>query len=532
MITHRGIFLLVSLFTGVLLLSNFIDYQHTLSTGDHGLVLYAAEATLRGEVPFHDYHYFYGPLMPYYYGLMLKIFGNTISGVLVGELLLRLLCGILIYSALSLFIHPFLSFAGSLWFWVYNKEFFYTYNHIGINVASLFIFLMVCQYLKNSNVKCLHAALVGCVMAGLVKLSFGIVLCLGLFLSVLFINIVEKRMHPAKFYAAVLLGTPLLILLSNWAFVVGLPFYIIKQCYQYFGTDAVASYYPDLPTAAKYFIGLGYKGVVKSWYSELLLIIIAIIGMANIYEAKKGRITEFGLKGFMTLVILALIFYGISLHEYILSGIYFRTFYAYPFLIIGMFLALGYMARQIPRFVLHSLTLVLCLISLTQFGILLTKMQVYRSSGYYLPMKKAKIFVSNKAPWAQVVTKATLYLQDHMKDDETLLALPYDPLYYYLLDRKSPTRQLATFGFLQMPPEQEQDILRELQTKNVKWILISNRAITREIGLGVFGDDCCHLLARYIADHYQTVQQFGEWTTTPSWAWHHGVRILKRKDPS
>ena len=49
---------------GVCVLSPHFDYQPWLSQGDHGLNLYAAEASMRGERPYHDYHWFYGPLMP------------------------------------------------------------------------------------------------------------------------------------------------------------------------------------------------------------------------------------------------------------------------------------------------------------------------------------------------------------------------------------------------------------------------------------------------------------------------------------
>src|SRR5262245_50216623 len=207
-ITVRGAYLLVSLLIGCFLLSHYFDFQAALSSGDHGLVLFAGDATLRGEMPFRDYHYFYGPLMPYYYGLIFKIFGSSIAAALIGEQLLRLTCGLLIFSALSLFVHPLFALAGNIWYWVFNKEFFYTYNHAGINVSSFFVFYMVCSYLKNNTVRSLYWALPVCVIAGLVKLNFGFALAFILFLSVLFINVVEKRPHSIKFYLWALLGAP------------------------------------------------------------------------------------------------------------------------------------------------------------------------------------------------------------------------------------------------------------------------------------------------------------------------------------
>src|ERR1700691_2727007 len=69
--------------------------QSYLAQGDHGRDLYAAQAVYRGELPYKNFWWVYGPLMPYYYGLFFKIFGTHISSMLLGKLILRLLGGIL-----------------------------------------------------------------------------------------------------------------------------------------------------------------------------------------------------------------------------------------------------------------------------------------------------------------------------------------------------------------------------------------------------------------------------------------------------
>lgn len=528
-ITTRGIFLLISLLIGCFILTDFIDFQHTLSTGDHGLVLYAAEATLRGELPYRDYHYFYGPFMPYYYALMLKLFGNAITSVLIGEQFLRLACGLLIYCSLSLFINPLFALAGSLWYWVFNKEFFYTYNHIGINVCSFFTFYAVCYYLKNNSRKALFWPMLACFIAGMIKLNFGMALAFSLCVSVFAINAIEKRPHSIKFYLWALLGVPSLIMLANALFLVGLPFYIVSQCYQYFGNDAVIDRYPTLAMAFFYLAKAAYMLILKSWYFELLLVMVAIAGLANIYQIKKGRMKEFGLKPLLTILLVPFLFYLPLLHEFLVSGIEFRSFYAYPFLMIMLFLALGYFARQTPPYVQGTLASAICLICLLQFGIVSQRIASFRTSLFYLPMEKAKIFVTNRTPWTQTVTQATLFLKGELKKDELFLAIPDDPLYYYLLDRKSPTRTLVLFSFLRMPPEQDRGIVEDLEKHHVNWILVSNRAVTNEAGLGLLGRDYAPILAKYINDHFEVVAQFGDWTDRPSWAWYHGVRILKRK---
>ena len=91
-----------------------MDFQTYLSTGDHGLLLYAAEAVFRGERPYHDFHFFYGPLMPYYYGFFLKALGVNILSVVFAQTLLNFLAGITIYLIISTSFSPLLAFVSAI----------------------------------------------------------------------------------------------------------------------------------------------------------------------------------------------------------------------------------------------------------------------------------------------------------------------------------------------------------------------------------------------------------------------------------
>ena len=87
--------LLLVFLAGILITAPYVNYQDFLSQGDHGRDLYAAQAVYRGELPYRDFWWVYGPLMPYYYGLFFKIFGVHISSMILGKLILRILGGIL-----------------------------------------------------------------------------------------------------------------------------------------------------------------------------------------------------------------------------------------------------------------------------------------------------------------------------------------------------------------------------------------------------------------------------------------------------
>src|SRR3989338_8683173 len=119
------------LLSGILLLQPQTHFQNVLSQGDHGLNLYAIQAVNRGEVPYKDFVWYYGPGMLYYYAAFFKIFGASIQSVLLGKAILILGSWITLYLTLNLFLHPLLSLTGALWFWIFYKNFPYTYNHEG-----------------------------------------------------------------------------------------------------------------------------------------------------------------------------------------------------------------------------------------------------------------------------------------------------------------------------------------------------------------------------------------------------------------
>src|ERR1035438_646575 len=93
----KCLFLLLVIAAGIIITAPYANFQDYLSQGDHGRDLYAAEAVYRGELPYRDFWWVYGPLMPYYYGLFYKIFGVHITSVLLGRALLGIACSVLMY---------------------------------------------------------------------------------------------------------------------------------------------------------------------------------------------------------------------------------------------------------------------------------------------------------------------------------------------------------------------------------------------------------------------------------------------------
>src|SRR6266436_4515709 len=95
-LNSKIIFLILTILLSAVYVWPELNFQDLLSQGDHGRDLYAAEAVGHGKLPYKDFWWVYGPLMPYYYGLFFKIFGTHISSVILGKLILRVLGGVLI----------------------------------------------------------------------------------------------------------------------------------------------------------------------------------------------------------------------------------------------------------------------------------------------------------------------------------------------------------------------------------------------------------------------------------------------------
>ncbi|MDP8264251.1 MAG: hypothetical protein P9M12_02070 [Candidatus Aceula lacicola] len=128
---QKILFLLLTVFMGIFIFTPYINFQPVLAQGDHGRDLYTFKATLDGSAPYQDYWWVYGPLMPYFYALCFKILGVSVQSILIGKIFLIFASGILFYLTLCLFASPLMALAGTVWFWSFRPEFFYTYNHAG-----------------------------------------------------------------------------------------------------------------------------------------------------------------------------------------------------------------------------------------------------------------------------------------------------------------------------------------------------------------------------------------------------------------
>ena len=526
------IFLLLTIAASVFILWPYHDFQDFISQGDHGRDLYAAEAVLRGELPYRDFWWVYGPLMPYYYGACLLAFGHTITTIICGKLLLTVLTAVCIYAAMAVCTAPLTAFFTAAWFVMFHQEFFFTYNHIGGVALITGIVWAALLYVRRQDVRLLWTALGLAFILGLIKVNFGLSCIASLALCVFMVdraNNVPWNSRKKLFYVLAFIGAPFLLFMSYAHFLHTLSLIEIRQCLPYWGDDQPYNISPI--TALIMFFKIMFTNMRSTWANTAFAVIVDLCALRTLYLLCAGKLKPRDAKELWLTFAVFGVFYVLNFHEYLKSGVWYRAFWVQPLSMMLSFLLIHQAVKDLLLVVRVLLWSAVGTIIIFAFNDFAGHIGPYKNPAQELDAGKGRVYLANEPKWIQTVGQTTAYLNTALKKDELFFALPYDCLYYYLTDKRSPTRQLIFFDHIKIPAEQERSVIAELEKNKVDWALVSNRANANEHGLGMFGRTYCPLLARYIHDHFDAVAHFGDWSGEPGWAWNHGTLILKRKNP-
>lgn len=511
------IFLFLTIIGGVIIFYPYINFQDFLAQGDHGRDLYAAEAVLRGEIPYKNFWWDYGPLMPYYYALFFKFFGIQITSILLGKMLLNIACGVFCFLAVSEIFFPSAAFAVALWLMCFQQDFFFTYNHIGGIALIVACIWMHLACIRQDSKASAYTALAFVFLLGLVKINFGLI---ALLMTILTVNVFGKAKR--SFYLAGL------FLSLAWAAIYcqmthGLTVAEIRQCFPYLKGDEPYNHLSLFQTMPMLFHQyLHQMQMAPELYAIALIISICLMRIAQSRPNKED----------LFLIVYAALFYLLNLNEYIVSGVFYRSFWAQPpGILLCAFLILMALNKCRPSFkkAFWAVFILICLLHIKQND---DEIKAFRTPAHFLDLPKTHIYIKNDPHWIQTVEQTTLFLDKTLGSKDTFLAMPYDCLYYYLTDKRSPTRQLIIFEHIKIPAEQERGIISQLTDKRVRFILISSRQSTAEPGHGIFGKTYCPTLYNFIRDNYYPIGRFGEWIMPSGWIRNHGTMLLKLKDGS
>ncbi len=527
----RRLFLGLLILAGLIILWPYHNFQEHLAPGDHGRDLYAGQAVLRGDAPYKDFWWVYGPFMPYVNGLCYKILGTHITSLIVGKLFLKLMAAIFLYLGLCAFLTPLGAFMAGLWFLLFHPDFFFTYNHIGGIAMVMAVFCALCQFLKYGQLRWIYAALCAALILGLIKVNFSLTALIMIAAAILAHDLAYQHpltTHRKCLYLIALLGIPLVLYAIYNYCLRGLTVMEIRQCLPYFNDDQ--PYNITIPQALSIFAAVTWKNMTADWANISFAIVLNASILRTGYIALRRKAPAGELKSLSLCLGLMAAFYLINFHEFLKSGVWYRGYWSQPFSIALCFTLIDFATRRSHGLLRKCALSLIAVIALIAAITAAQRLSLLKTPAQAFTVDGATVYLGSQPSWINTVTQTTQFLNATLKADELFFALPYDGLYYYLTNKASPTRQLIFFDHIKIPPQQEASIIKELEKNKVNYCLVSSRAYARlEHGLGIFGQTYCPLIARYINDNFIPLARFGDWTNEPGWAWNHGTLILKRK---
>lgn len=505
-----------------------LDVYPLLATGDHGRDLYVAEAVLRGEWPLRDYIWQYGPIMPFYYAAFIGLFGVSAQSVLLGAAVLRAGAALAVFAILRRTTTPAIALIGCWWLLLFHREFPHTFSHGGALTGFALLTWLLLRYLDHARPRDLLSACGLAFVMLLQKLNYGL---LGFGALTAGAAFVEWRRgeegRRSRLLAAA--GIPLAALLAAavYAFMLaGLPEYALRQSLPYLPEDRVASLA----------VGEGLVQLAKLYAKSLIAAPHTLVGtlvvVGGLYVWLPSLRRPGALDSSSTRALLAVgALYLVSLHEFVLSGFSYRLRWADVFATVLTGLFAHQLYRALPPRAARGLLAGLGLFCAISTAVHWASIAEQRDPSRFLEHDRLRIHTANKAPWRDVVERTTRYLEEHVGPDERFFAIPYDPIYYYLTGQPTPTRSMMLFEFMNVPEQQERDIIADLERANARWIVLSSRAwASKQLGLGTFGETHCQTLAAWIDAEFELVEQIGEQNGRAHWIDGHTTRIYRRRE--
>jgi hypothetical protein len=355
-----------------------------------------------------------------------------------------------------------------------------------------------------------------------------------LFMTILTVIVFDRiRQIPFNktkrlFYITALFLTLVWAVIYFWM-TYGLTFAEIRQCFPYLKGDEPYNHLNFTQTIPMLYHQYMRQVQMDSvHYVVALIILICLLRTLPLFLIKKNGSPQKAEELF--LIVYTSLFYFLNLNEYLQSGVYYRSLWAQPLGILLCAFIIIIALNKSPLYLkrtLWTLFIIICLLHIKQN---FNEIKAFKTPAHFLDLPKTNVYLRNDPPWIQTVKQTTSLINRTLKAEDLFLALPYDCLYYYLTNKRSPTRQLIVFEHIKIPIEQERKIIAELKIQRIKMILISSRQSTTETGHGIFGKTYCPSLYNFIREKYTPFAQIGEWTKPSGWLNNHGTVLLKLKD--
>lgn len=482
-------------------------YLNSADEGDFGRDLYNFYLVSKGNLPYVDFNWIYGPLAPIIYGLNFNIIGKSILSALNLWYIIYFIICITIYITVKFFSNHFTGFLSVIFFIGYHGFKFNSFNHsIGI-IFILLSLLLLYKYLDSNNLKYLYCTSISCFLLTLTKLNMGIAFFTGFFGTLLIISLINKKHIKHICYAGVL--SLLLTIVFYGGLLLYTPVDQLTKNFPFFGSD---HQYYHLPLIEKFincentiispvvFFNKFASSIYFSISLNIWVFIIILIGITLCFFIYKKEKASKNFTFILTLSLCALF----TTHEFIIATSFYSLRYwtlaiiIILFLFIATYLINTYKEKKIfkPIFTILSI-LFITILSFKYYNII----SFNTIKGHYYPHQRAMVKISN-IHWLLLTVEAVNYIEKNSKKGEKILTLPYNALYNFITDRDQPSK-ITEFSYISnITNKDEKNIIANMENNKVNLIMYAIKESDLDSGSGKFGKTHCQKLDKYIKDNY------------------------------
>ncbi len=453
------LFEVVLLFAG--LLYYLVFFNKGLVLFDEGYFVHAADRILSGEMPYKDFSLQYAPAYFYVLALLFKIFGSSIIAerfFAVAMCLAILAVTFLILNKLRANSYPviFLSFLCVI---AYGYPLMNIANIMWANVLTALLTVLVYLHWHSSNERRGYMYLI--IMGTLLALSLCLKQNIGLvcFLVCNFLVLFSKKRSALQIIreAAVLNGICVLL--------------TVGWIYYFFLRDNISGLLAVIEYSRKFAQSTAFTlppltfirqpfGIFKllPYYTPLAF---AVFLMGYLFRQKKDW-------GKFAFAIMAVTGFAVTIFPQS------DLLHVYPFLgsTLVSILLFSYTRK---KFRIFMLTLISIHILIGFYLTLFTRS--YRYEAYYsqtntpLPLPRTAGILVEKHQASDLIALSN-FMKTHTKQNDYILAYPYWPMLYFILERRNPTKDpiyyLRTWHFYD-----DTVAINDMRHKNVKYIVVA-----------------------------------------------------------
>jgi len=144
---------------------------------------------------------------------------------------------------------------------------------------------------------------------------------------------------------------------------------------------------------------------------------------------------------------------------------------------------------------------------------------------HYVPLETDRGMVRTTPPRAENYRAAIQFMKEKAALGESVLVIPEDTGLYFFAGMECPTRVFVFDPGAHAPGKMTEEAIREIESKNVRYLIWSNRTFP-EYGAMLFGKDFDVPLGDFFRAHYQPA---GRVTNIPPSIWDWSATIWARK---